>query len=76
MKEFLEFVARHLVDQPDLVRIETEEKQEGFVLKLQVGPGDVGKIIGKDGRTAGALRTLLRAVGAKQGKRALLEIVA
>ncbi len=76
MKEFLEFVARHLVDQPDLVQIETEEKQEGFVLKLQVGPGDVGKIIGKDGRTAGALRTLLRAVGAKQGKRALLEIVA
>jgi hypothetical protein len=76
MKEFLEFVARQLVDQPDLVRIETEEKQEGFVLKLFVGPGDVGKIIGKDGRTAGALRTLLRAVGAKQGKRALLEIVA
>lgn len=76
MKEFLEFVARHLVDQPDLVRIETEEKQEGYVLKLHVGPGDVGKIIGKDGRTAGALRTLLRAVGAKQGKRALLEIVA
>jgi len=76
MKEFLEFVAQHLVDQPDLVHIETEEKQEGFVLKLQVGPGDVGKIIGKDGRTAGALRTLLRAVGAKQGKRALLEIVA
>jgi len=76
MKDFLEFVARHLVDQPDLVRVETEDKQEGFVLRLQVGPGDVGKIIGKDGRTAGALRTLLRAVGAKQGKRALLEIVA
>jgi predicted RNA-binding protein YlqC (UPF0109 family) len=76
MKEFLEYVAQHLVDQPELVKIETEDKQEGFVLKIQVGPGDVGKIIGKDGRTAGALRTLLRAVGAKQGKRALLEIVA
>jgi predicted RNA-binding protein YlqC (UPF0109 family) len=75
MKEFLEFVARHLVDHPDQVCIETEEKDQKLVFKLKVEEGDVGKIIGRSGKTASALRVLLRAVAAKEGKRAVLDII-
>jgi uncharacterized protein len=75
MKEFMEFIARHLVDHPDAVLIEMEENEEKLVLKLKVSEGDVGKIIGKNGRTAAALRTLLRAVAAKEGRHAVLDIV-
>ncbi len=74
MKEFLEFIARHLVDQPDMVVIEQEEKENRAMFKLKVAAEDVGKIIGRKGRTAQALRTLLAAVAAKEGKRAILEI--
>ncbi len=75
MKEFVEFIARHLVDHPDEVLLEVEEKEEKLVFKLKVSESDVGKIIGKSGRTASALRTLLRAVAAKEGRRAVLDIV-
>lgn len=75
MKEFVEFIARHLVDHPDGVTIDVEEREEKLVFKLKVSESDVGKIIGKSGRTASALRTLLRAVAAKEGKRAVLDIV-
>jgi predicted RNA-binding protein YlqC (UPF0109 family) len=75
MKEFLEYVAKHLVDHPDQVVIESEMKEEKLVFKLKVAEGDVGKIIGKTGKTASALRVLLRAVAAKEGKRAMLDIV-
>ena len=75
MKEFLEFVAKHLVDQPDNVVIDTEEKEQKLVFKLKVAESDVGKIIGRSGKTASALRVLLRAVAAKEGKRAVLDIV-
>ena len=75
MKEFLEFVAKHLVDQPDSVVIETEEKEQKLVFKLKVAESDIGKIIGRSGKTASALRVLLRAVAAKEGKRAVLDIV-
>lgn len=74
MKEFVEFIARHLVDRPEAVAVETTEHEGTLVLKLKVNESDVGKIIGKSGRTASALRTLLRAVAAKEGKRAILEI--
>ncbi len=75
MKEFVEFVAKQLVDQPDQVVVEEQEKEEGkLVLTLKVSEKDVGKIIGRSGRTAGAFRVLLRAVAAKNGKRAVLEI--
>lgn len=74
MKEFVEFIARHLVDRPEAVSVETTEHEGTLVLKLRVNDSDVGKIIGKSGRTASALRTLLRAVAAKEGKRAILEI--
>jgi hypothetical protein len=75
MREFLEFVAKHLVDHPDQVGIETEEKDQKLVFKLKVAEGDVGKIIGRSGKTASALRVLLRAVAAKEGKRAVLDII-
>ncbi len=75
MKEFIEFVAKHLVDRPDDVTIEVEEKENKLIFKLKVYQTDVGKIIGKSGRTASALRLLLSAVAAKEGKHAVLEIV-
>ncbi len=74
MKDFLEFIARHLVDHPDSVSIWFEEKDDKVIFKLNVGEQDVGKVIGKKGRTAQAMRTLLGAVAAKEGKRAILEI--
>jgi hypothetical protein len=75
VKEFVEFIARHLVDHPEEVSIEIEEKEGKQIFKLKVADSDVGKIIGKSGRTASALRTLLRAVAAKEGKRAVLDII-
>ena len=77
MKEFVEFVAKHLVDQPDQVVVEQDDvTEEGKIIyKVKVAEKDVGKIIGRSGRTAGAFRVLLRAVAAKEGKRAILEVV-
>jgi predicted RNA-binding protein YlqC (UPF0109 family) len=75
MKDFLEFVAKNLVDHPEQVNIEMEDKDEKTVFRLTVAQGDVGKIIGRDGKTASAVRVLLRAVAAKEGKRAVLDIV-
>lgn len=74
MKEFLEFIAKHLVDYPEQVSIHQEDKDNKSVFMLRVNQQDVGKVIGKKGRTAHALRTLLSAVAAKEGKRAILEI--
>ena len=75
MREFIELIAKHLVDHPDAVRLEQVEQDNQIVLKLRVGENEVGKVIGRKGRTARALRTLLNAVAAKEGKRAVLEIV-
>jgi predicted RNA-binding protein YlqC (UPF0109 family) len=74
MKEFLEFVARHLVDHPELVVLENETREDKVILRLRVSPQDVGKVIGRKGRTAQAMRVLLAAVAAREGKRAILEI--
>lgn len=75
MKEFVEYVARHLVDKPESVVVETEEKEGKIIFKLKVEQSDVGKLIGKKGRTASSLRVLLRAVAAKEGKKAVLDII-
>lgn len=75
MKEFLEYIVRYLVERPDMVRV-TETAAEGrLVLRVEVADGDRGKVIGKHGRTAEALRTLVTAAAARHGHRALLEIV-
>jgi predicted RNA-binding protein YlqC (UPF0109 family) len=75
MKEFIEFLAKNLVDHPEGVVVEesiNEEKK--YVLSLRVQSDDIGKVIGKQGKTAQAMRTLLTAIAAKEGKRAVLEI--
>jgi uncharacterized protein len=74
MKEFVEYIAKRLVDHPDQVSLEQEEKENSIVVRLKVDQQDVGKVIGRKGRTAQSLRTLLAAVAAKDGKRAILEI--
>jgi predicted RNA-binding protein YlqC (UPF0109 family) len=76
MKEFIEFIAKHLVDSPDHVVLEETTPDEKTVeLTLKVGADDVGKVIGKQGKTAQAMRTLLTAIAAKEGKRAILKIL-
>ena len=75
MKEVLEYIARNLVDDPDAVQV-IEERTEGTViLKLLVAPEDVGKVIGRGGRTARAIRDVVRAAGTRAGVTALVEIV-
>ena len=73
--ELLEYLARGLVDEPDAVRVEEVEEDDALVLRLHVAPDDVGKVIGRQGRIARALRTLVRAGGAHEGRRIVLEIV-
>ncbi|OLD65824.1 MAG: KH domain-containing protein [Ignavibacteria bacterium] len=75
MKEFVEYIAKQLVDQPDQVAIEEESRDEKLVLRVKVAQPDIGKIIGKKGRTAFALRTLVAAVGKKAGKRVSIEVI-
>jgi len=76
MKEFIEYIAKHLVDDPDSVVIEEKiSEDKKYILSLKVKAEDIGKVIGKQGKTAQAMRTLLTAVAAKEGKRAMLEIL-
>ena len=70
----LDYLARRLVDEPDAVRVEEVEENDALVLRLHVAPDDVGKVIGRQGRIARALRTLVRAGGAQAGRRIVLEI--
>ncbi|MEI7905870.1 MAG: KH domain-containing protein [Bacteroidota bacterium] len=74
MREFLEYVAKRLVDNPDSVVITEEDKDNKVIFKIKVDQADIGKIIGKQGRTAQSMRVLLSAVAAKSGKRAILEV--
>jgi predicted RNA-binding protein YlqC (UPF0109 family) len=73
-EQLLEYLARQLVDEPDAVRVETVERDDALVLQLHVAPDDVGKVIGRQGRMARALRTVVRAGGTGR-RRVLLEIV-
>jgi predicted RNA-binding protein YlqC (UPF0109 family) len=75
MKDLVEYIAKSLVNAPDDVVVTEEETEEGIVLKLQVADEDKGRIIGKQGRIAQAIRTLIRVKAAKAGTRASLEIV-
>ena len=74
MAELLAYLARELVDDPDAVRVETEERDGALVLVLHVAADDVGKVIGRQGRIARALRTLVRASAVREGRRVLVEI--
>ena len=76
MRDFLEQLARQLVEQPDEVSVESFEEDDGtVVLELAVGEDDYGRIIGRGGRTANALRTLVKASAVKEKRRVLVDIV-
>lgn len=75
MKEFIENIVRSLVDNPDQVTVKEVLGSRTTVYELRVAQGDLGKVIGKNGQTAKAIRTLLAAASARQGKRAVLEIL-
>jgi predicted RNA-binding protein YlqC (UPF0109 family) len=74
LSELLAYLARRLVDDPDAVRVEEEERDDTIVLRLHVAKDDVGKVIGRQGRIARALRAIVRAGGARQRRRLILEI--
>ncbi len=74
MKEILEVVAKALVDHPDEFVVTMEEREDSILLNLKVAPSDMGKVIGKSGRIAKAIRQLLNAASVKEGKKVLVDI--
>jgi len=75
MAELLEYLARQLVDEPDAVRVERVDEDDTVVLRLHVAQEDLGKVIGRQGRIARALRTIVRAGSSREQRRVQLEIV-
>ena len=74
-KDLVEYVAKALVDNPDQVNVELVDDTTTTTIRLKVAPGDLGRVIGKQGRTARAMRTLLHATAARSRRRAVLEIL-
>ena len=75
MKELIEYIAKSLASKPEDVKVTEEKEEDRVVFKLEVAPEDKGKIIGREGRVAQAMRVLLRVAAVKNGARAVLEIV-
>lgn len=75
MKALVEFMVRSLVDKPDEVQVREIDGEQTTVLELKVAPDDLGKVIGRQGRTARAMRTILGAASIRANKRAVLEII-
>ncbi len=75
MKGLLEYLARQLVDLPDQVEVQELEGERSIILELRVAPEDMGKVIGRQGKTAQAIRTLVKAAGLREGKRVMVEII-
>ncbi|NKE72543.1 KH domain-containing protein [Candidatus Manganitrophus noduliformans] len=75
MKELIEYIAKSLVDRPENVVVRETEGEKTTIIELRVAQEDLGKVIGKQGRTARAMRTILNAAGTKVGKRCVLEIL-
>jgi predicted RNA-binding protein YlqC (UPF0109 family) len=75
MKELVEYMAKSLVDDPSRVYVEEIVRARQIIYQLHVAPEDMGRVIGKGGRVANAMRTLLRVAAVREGKRAILEIV-
>lgn len=75
LRELISFIAKALVDDPDSVQVVAVEGEKTVILELTVASSDLGKVIGKDGRTARAMRTLLSSTSARYSKRAVLEII-
>jgi len=75
VKELVEYVAKTLVDHPEEVQVTEIPGTASVIIELRVAPEDMGRVIGKDGRVANAIRVLLRVLASKQGKRVTLEII-
>jgi len=75
VKQLIEYIAQALVDHPDQVEVKEIAGEKTLIYELRVGQGDIGKVIGKEGRTAKAIRAIITAAAMKIGKRAQLEIL-
>ncbi len=75
MKTLVEYIARSLVDNPDVVQVTEIEGERSIIIELRVAPDDMGKVIGKQGKIAKSIRTLTKATAAKEGKRVVVEIL-
>ena len=75
MKELVEVIAKSLVDHPDAVSVQEVEGEQSIILELKVADDDMGKVIGKQGRIAKAIRTVIKAAATKEDKRVMLEII-
>ncbi|HHW02896.1 MAG TPA: KH domain-containing protein [Thermoanaerobacterales bacterium] len=75
MIELVEYIAKALVDHPENVTVNQVEGEQSIILELKVDPEDMGKVIGKQGRIAKAIRTVVKAAAAKDGKRVVVEII-
>ena len=75
LKELIEYIVKALVDNPEKVEVKEIAGEKSIIYELKVGEGDLGKVIGKEGRTAKAIRTIITAAAMKQGKRTVLEII-
>ena len=75
MRELVEFIARSLVDEPDQLKLRLYERERQTIIELRAAPGDLGKLIGRQGRTARAMRSVLSAAGSRSGRRYILDIV-
>ena len=75
MEELVRYIAQTLVDSPDLVEVKTVEEDASTIIELRVGPDDMGKVIGKQGRIAKAIRTVVKAASAKAEKPVYVEIL-
>lgn len=76
MKELVEYIVKELVDKPEEVKISETQGESIVILEISVAPDDVGKVIGKEGRIANAIRTVVKAAASKQGKKVTVEIMA
>jgi len=75
MGELVEYIAKNLVEKPDEVKVAVKDTEEGTVIELSVAPEDMGKVIGKQGRIAKAIRTVVKAASIKENKKYIVEII-
>ena len=75
MKEFIEYIVKNLVDEPQAVTVECTQGEKGFLVQMRVSPGDMGKVVGRKGMTIKALRTIVLSVCARLGHRVQIELV-
>ena len=75
MEELVRFIARNLVDEPDSVKVESREEGDTVVISLSVAPGDMGKVIGRQGRIAKAIRTVVKAASVREDKKYMVDII-